>query len=113
MLAVQGLAFEFGDDLARQTEVLERYRDHHGIDFPILVAGTSDKAAASAAFPVLDRVRAYPTTIFLDRTGRVRAVYTGFSGPATGEAHVRLKQRFEGLIEDILAGRAPGVTVMP
>lgn len=104
-LAVQGLAFEFGDDLERQTDVLERYRDHHGIDFPILVAGTSDKAAASAAFPVLDRVRAYPTTLFLDRTGRVRAVYTGFSGPATGAAHERLKQRFEGLIEDLLAGR--------
>lgn len=104
-LAVQGLAFEFGDDLARQTKVLERYRDHHGIDYPILVAGTSDKAAASAAFPVLDRVRAFPTTIFLDRTGRVRAVHTGFSGPATGAAHARLKQRFEGLIEDLLAGR--------
>lgn len=104
-LAVQGLAFEFGDDLERQTRVLERYRDHHGIDYPILVAGTSDKAAASAAFPVLDRVRSYPTTIFLDRTGRVRAVYTGFSGPATGAEHARLKQRFEGLIEDLLAGR--------
>ena len=104
-LSVQGVAFEFGDDLERQTEVLRRYRDHHGIEYPILVAGTSDKARASEAFPVIDKVRAYPTTIFLDRTGRARAVYTGFSGPATGAEHDRLRDRFETLIEELLAGR--------
>jgi thiol-disulfide isomerase/thioredoxin len=103
-LSILGLAFEFGDDLERQRRVLKRYVEHHGVKYPILIAGTSDKAKASQAFPLLDRVRAYPTTIFMDAKGQVRAVYTGFSGPATGAAHAKLRERFETLVEELLAG---------
>ncbi|MEL6431473.1 MAG: TlpA disulfide reductase family protein [Planctomycetota bacterium] len=103
-LSVLGLAFEFGDDLAQQTEQVRRYLAHHGAHYPVLIAGTSDKAKASEAFPVLDRVRAYPTTLFLDGAGAIRAVYTGFSGPATGAEHERLKERFEALVGELLAG---------
>ncbi len=48
-------------------------------------------------------MQAYPTTIFLDATGRVRGIYTGYSGPATGEAHAALRRQFETLIEELLA----------
>jgi len=106
-LSILGLAFEFGDDLARQTRVLKRYVQHQGVEYPILIAGTSDKAKASEAFPLLDRVRSYPTTVFLDAKGEVLAVHTGFSGPATGDAHRRLRAGFERLIEGALAGRDP------
>jgi hypothetical protein len=34
----------------------------------------------------------------------VRAIHTGFSGPATGEAHERLRASFERLVEDLLPG---------
>lgn len=101
-LTVLGLAFEFGDDLERNARVLRRYAEHKGVDYPILVAGTSDKAAAGEAFPVLDRVRAFPTTLFVDAGGRVRAVHTGFSGPATGRAHERLRERWEALVHELL-----------
>ena len=52
--------------------------------FPVLMAGLSDKDAASAAFPALDRVLAYPTFLVLDRDREVTAVCTGFQGAATG-----------------------------
>jgi thiol-disulfide isomerase/thioredoxin len=103
-LSILGLAFEFGDDLPRQRRVLKRFVEHLGVEYPILIAGTNDKAKASQAFPLLDRVRSYPTTVFLDGTGEVLAVHTGFSGPATGEAHQRLRERFEALIDDALTG---------
>lgn len=103
-LSILGLAFELGEDPERHARVLGRYAAHHGVQYPILVAGPSDKARASAAFPLLDRVRAYPTTIFLDGSGAVEAVHTGFSGPATGAAHDHLRERFEALIEGLLDG---------
>jgi hypothetical protein len=81
---------------------VERYREHHRVNFPILIAGTSDKAAASKAFPALDRVRAYPTTLFLNARGNVVSVYTGFSGPATGRDNERLREHFENTIEELL-----------
>jgi len=101
-LSIVGLAFEMTGDPQRDTEQVRRYAEHHEVEYPLLIAGRSDKADASTAFPLIDRVRAYPTTVFLDRAGVVRAVHSGFSGPATGEAHEELRRRFETLIEELL-----------
>jgi thiol-disulfide isomerase/thioredoxin len=103
-LVVLGLAFEHSGDLAQDTRQLKRYAKRNGIKYPLLVAGLSDKAKASQALPILDRVRSYPTTLFLDKKGQVKAVHTGFSGPATGADHKKLRARFESLIESMLTG---------
>lgn len=105
-LSILGLAFEVTGDLSRDTEQVRRFASHHHIDFPLLVAGLSEKEQASRSFPLLDRVRAYPTTVFLHADGRPRAVHTGFSGPATGEAYQELRQKFESLIEELLTESA-------
>ncbi len=101
-LRIVGLAFEHTGEFERDARQVRRFADRHGLGYPLLLAGTSDKARASEALPVLDRVRAYPTTIFLDGEGRVRAIHTGFSGPATGAAHERLRESFRRLVEDLL-----------
>lgn len=102
-LSIIGLAFELTGDFHRDAAQVRTYARGHGITYPLLIAGPSDKAEASKRFPPLDRIRAYPTTLFIDARGAVRAVHTGFSGPATGEAHTRLRERFESLIETMLA----------
>jgi thiol-disulfide isomerase/thioredoxin len=102
-LSILGLAFEIDDDHAYAAERVKSYVRRYGIGFPILIAGTSDKQQASQAFPLVDRVRAFPTTLFLDHTGSVRAVHTGWSGPATGAEHERLKAEIERLVEELLA----------
>jgi len=103
-LSILGLAFEFGDSFERNAEVVRKYRSHKQLDYPILIAGPSDKEAATQAFPLLDRVRAYPTFVFLDAAGQPQAIYTGFSGPATGAAHDRLRERFETTLDELLSG---------
>jgi hypothetical protein len=72
------------------------------MEFPVLVAGLSDKAEATRSIPILDRVRSFPTTIFVGADGNIRAVHTGYSGPATGEAHARLLREFDEQIEALL-----------
>ena len=101
-LSILGLAFEMTGNFKRDARQVRRFIQRHGIEYPILLAGLSDKAAASKAFPVLDRVRSYPTTILLDADGKVHAIHTGFSGPATGEAHQKLRREFESRIETLL-----------
>jgi thiol-disulfide isomerase/thioredoxin len=107
-LSIVGLAFELTGDPARDKEQVRLYAAHKDVDYPLLVAGVSDKTQASEAFPLIDRVRAYPTTIFLDAEGAVRAVHSGFSGPATGEAHDELRRNFERLIEQLLDDETTG-----
>ena len=101
-LSILGLAFERGDDPEAHARAVRDYMEFHGADWPVLIGGGLDKSAASAALPVLDRVRAYPTTVFMDENGDVSAVHTGFSGPATGARFDRLKQRFESEIESLM-----------
>ncbi len=101
-LRIVGLAFELTGDAERDARQVRRYVRTLGIEYPVLMGGVADKETASEALPMLDRLRAYPTTIFLRRDGTVRAVHTGFAGPATGEEHQRLRKRFEGVIEELL-----------
>jgi hypothetical protein len=105
-----GLAFEVTGDRVRDTRQVQEYARKHGLRYPILVAGLSDKAQASASFPALDRVRAFPTFVFLDGAGRARAVYTGFSGPATGPAYDRLREQFQGILEELLPAAGVGTS---
>lgn len=102
-VALLGVAFEHTDDAARSRRQVDRFTARHGLDWKVVVAGTSKKADASKALPQLDRVRAYPTTLFVNRDRTVRAIHTGFSGPATGAVHVKLKAEFERLTREILA----------
>lgn len=107
-LSIVGLAFELTGNRERDAKQVKIYAERHKLTFPLLVAGTSDKEAASKAFPLLDKVRAYPTTLFVRRDGTVRAVHQGYSGPATGAEHTKLRDDFERLIEELLAESGSG-----
>ena len=102
-LSILGLAFELTGEFERDAEQVKRYLARHDCSYPVLIAGTAEKEKASRTFPLLDRVRSYPTTIFVDRSGKITAVHTGFSGPATGQAFDDLKRKFESEIESLLA----------
>jgi thiol-disulfide isomerase/thioredoxin len=106
-LEIVGLAFEMTGEPERDRAIVTRYAEHHGLEFPLLLAGTSDKQDAAAALPGLERIVAYPTTILVGRDGKVRRVYTGFSGPATGEHHTALVATMERELEALL-GEAAG-----
>ena len=101
-LAIQGLAFELDPAPQASRERLLRYARLLEVSYPLLVAGPADKDRATQAMPALDRVRAYPTTLFLDRENRVRWIHTGFSGPATGAAHAKLREAFESRIDELI-----------
>ncbi len=103
-LAILGIAFEVTGDRKRDLAQVQTYIRRTGIEWPVLLGGRANKEEASRALPMIDRLRSYPTFLFVDRGGLVRAVYTGFSGPATGEEHQKLRAAFTRLIEEMLAG---------
>jgi thiol-disulfide isomerase/thioredoxin len=102
-LEIVSLMFEQHAEFERAVAAVQRFRAAYGIGYPTLIAGTADKTKAAAVLPQLDAVLAYPTAIFIDRTGRVRKIHTGFAGPATGVQHDLLAHEFTDTIETLLA----------
>lgn len=102
-LEVIALMFEHFEEHAVAAEQVRRFRDKFAIEYDMLIAGISDKEEASKALPALSAVLAFPTTIFIDRGGRVRSIHTGFSGPGTGEHYQALQREFRQLIAALLA----------
>lgn len=102
-LTIVGLAFESPKDFGAQAEAVRNYTEKHDLPFPILVAGQRDKSEATKTLRALDRVAAYPTIVFIDKTGDVVAVHQGFVGPAAPKRHAALKRDFTAHIETMLA----------
>jgi thiol-disulfide isomerase/thioredoxin len=102
-LEVVYLQFEYLDDFAQAAAANRRFVREFGIEWPVLIAGSSDKDTVPTRLPQIDRLYAYPTTLFVDRRGRVRRIHAGFAGPATGAHYEEYKAEFQTLVGQLLA----------
>lgn len=102
-LQVMALAFEVGSDAKKQRARLKSWIKAMAVDYPVYLAGTSSKDAASAHFPMLNGIMSFPTTLLVDQQGKIVAIHTGFSGPATGQAYIDLVEKFKQEIEGNLS----------
>ncbi|MBK5721075.1 TlpA family protein disulfide reductase [Dysgonomonas sp. Marseille-P4677] len=98
-----GLAFERKDDPEYVKTVLSRLVKRYGTTYDILFAGKLGDDATAKALPQVSKIMGYPTTIFIDKKGKVRKIHTGFNGPATGLFYDEFKQDFNKVIDDLLA----------
>jgi thiol-disulfide isomerase/thioredoxin len=105
-LEVVSLEFEHFGDFAAAAAANRRFVASAGIEWPVLIAGVSDRDDAARKLPMLGRVYAFPTTAVVDRRGHVRALHSGFAGPATGQHYDDFKTEFSGRIRALLAEKA-------
>ncbi len=98
-----GLAFERKDDPEYVKTVLSRLVKRYDTTYDILFAGKLGDDATAKALPQVSKIMGYPTTIFIDKKGKVRKIHTGFNGPATGLFYEEFKQDFNKIVDDLLA----------
>jgi peroxiredoxin len=101
-LEVIALMFEQFGDFTASADAVRLFQKQFDIRYTLLIAGIHDTDDAAKKLPQLQAVYAFPTTVFIDRKGRVRRIHTGFSGPATGEHYAKLKQDFAATINELL-----------
>ncbi|MBI2619538.1 MAG: TlpA family protein disulfide reductase [Ignavibacteriales bacterium] len=102
-LEIVGLSFEITNDPVVGRMNLGIYKKRHAIDFPLLYAGSLDAENVDVKLrSQLDDFFAYPTSIFVDRRGKIREIHWGFKGPGTGEEYQREIERFYSYIREIL-----------
>lgn len=99
---ILGLGYEVTGDSTKDNPQIRRFREKFAIPWPLLHAGASIVEETAASLPQLKGFTAYPTTLFLGKDGRIRAVYAGFRGPATGIQHTRQLEDYRRIIEALL-----------
>lgn len=102
---VLGLAYEYTTNYETSKKSLQAFQQRFNVQYPILVTGVTvmDSLKTEKTLPQLQNIEAFPTSIFIDKKGTVRKIFTGYSGPATGEHFTAFKQEFNGLVDGLLA----------
>lgn len=101
---VVGLAYERSTDFERSKKNVVRMKDRFGVTYDMLITGyTKDKGEVVKSLPMLNQFVAFPTTVVIDKSGKVRKIHTGFNGPGTGEHYTAFVKEFEKIIDDLLA----------
>jgi thiol-disulfide isomerase/thioredoxin len=102
---VIGLAYERTTDFKSSQEALMPFEKRLNVKYPILITGVavSDSLKTEKTLPQLQQIKAFPTTIFVDKKGNIRKIDSGFSGPATGEHYIRFKKEFNLIIQHLLS----------
>lgn len=102
---VVALAYERTTDFETSKASLQRFQKRFNVQYPILVTGVtvSDPFRLEKTLPQLDRIAAFPTTIFIDKKGIVRKIHSGFNGPGTGEHYQLFQKEFNETIDSLLS----------
>jgi thiol-disulfide isomerase/thioredoxin len=99
-LEIVGLFFEEGDQLKDPTRMRAFIRQY-GIEYPMLLAGETGELHDKV--PQAVNLDCWPTTFFLGRDGRVRAIHAGYAAPASGVYHDDLEKDVNHLLERLLS----------
>ena len=97
-LEIIALAFEKTTDVDKAIKQVTRLKNKFKIDYEILITGQTGKDKASETLSALNKISAFPTTLFLNKQHQVVKITTGFSGPATGVKYEELKAELEAQI---------------
>ncbi len=99
-----GLAYEYTTDFERSKKSIEKFRDRFKVEYTLLNTGVtvSDSLRTEKTLPQLTQIKSFPSTIFLDKTGKVARIHTGFEGPGTGVHYLALKKDFEETVDALL-----------
>jgi len=103
-VAIIGLAYERTADFNESRKALEPFQKRFGVQYPFLITGVavSDTLRTQKTLPQLEAIKAFPTTIFIDKKGTIRKIHTGLDGPATGKYYELFKQEFEEEVAKLL-----------
>ena len=102
-LEIVSLSFEEEAQLKNPVR-LRAFMKRYGIEYTVLIPGEPKDLAERVPQGV--NLSSFPTTFFIGRDGRVRAVHAGFPGKASGEFHTQAKEESTTTVERLLAESA-------
>jgi thiol-disulfide isomerase/thioredoxin len=101
-LQIIPVAFERHSQLQAQVSALEKFESATNLPVESYIGGPASKPEASKVFSQLSGISSFPTTIIIDKKGKVRKVHTGFYGPGTGKYYERYTASMHAFIESLI-----------
>ena len=102
-LEIIALSYDKTDNFEDSKQSILRIKTYFNAQYDFLIAGKANKITTAKSLPMLNHIMSYPTTIFIDRKGKVRKINTGFYGPATGSYYLRYTQQTNDFVAKLLA----------
>lgn len=98
------VAFERGDSFEKHLNAVTNYKKQFQLPYEVYIGGQLSKGNAAQVFSGLNTIMSFPTSVILDKKGKVRSIHTGFYGPSTGKYHrlytERLRMQIEALLKE-------------
>ena len=101
---VVALAYEYTTDWDRSVKSLEKFQRNFNVQYPILNTEVSvtDSLRTEKTLPQLTPIKSFPSSVIIDKKGKIRKLDTNFNGPATGIHYASYKKEFETTINNLL-----------
>lgn len=103
-IEIVSLAYEYSSDFERSRKSLKKFQQLFNVQYPMLITGVkvSDTLRTEKTLPQLTEIKFFPSSVILDKKGKVRKLDTSFNGPGTGEHFIEYKKEFEATINKLL-----------
>ncbi len=101
---VIALAYEYSTDFYRSQKSMRKFQQRFNVQYPMLITPVSvnDSLRTEKTLPQLTPIKSFPTTIYLDKKGKVKKIHTGFYGPGTGKYFEEFKKDFNQVVDELL-----------
>lgn len=101
-LQIFPIAFERGDDIIAACSRVARQFNQLQLPYSFYYGGKANKEEAQKTLSFLKSIHSFPTTVFIDKKGTIRRVYTGYYGPGTHEEYTKHSTETRSLVIDLI-----------
>lgn len=102
-VAIIPVAFERGTEFSKHAKAAAHYKKQFDLPYEVYIGGELSKDKAAQVFSGLNAIMSYPTSIIIDKEGKVRKIHTGFYGPSTGKYHTLYTERLRREVESLIS----------
>ncbi len=104
-IAVVGLCYERSSVFQEAVNSVMTFKKRFGVSYPLLITGVAlnDPHLMEKTLPQLEHFISFPTTIFLNKKGRIAKIHAGFAGPGTGSHFQAYKKEFNHIVDSLLS----------
>ncbi|GAB4206201.1 MAG: hypothetical protein Fur0023_15850 [Bacteroidia bacterium] len=98
---VIAISVERTNDNNKALSLLKKYREKLNIPYPIVLLSANGNQPPFSLFPEIQKIPAFPTTLYFDKQHKIYKATIGFNGPATNELYLQTQQHIQNILQQL------------